>query len=158
MMFAADYSKSPGIVEALLKAKANVNACEVRHLEDSRCAHVYSLPTRVCSLQHGHTPLMLAARCGKSPGIVEALLKAKANLEATDGVRHLEDNRCATHVYSLTTRVCLLQDGYTPLMFAAKYAKSPGIVEALVKGKANLDATSKVMHLEHNRCSAYFCE
>ena len=52
-------------------------------------------------------------------------------------------------------RVCLLQHGYTPLMWAAGFSKSPGIVEALVHGKANLEAISKVRHLEDNRCVPY---
>ena len=38
---------------------------------------------------------MCAAANSKSPGIVEALLKAKANLEARNNVRHLEGSRCA---------------------------------------------------------------
>ena len=33
-------------------------------------------------------------------------------------------------------------------MVAAKYAKSPGIVKALVKGKADVNAKNKVRHLE----------
>ena len=41
---------------------------------------------------------MHAAQCSESPGIVEALLNGKADLEATDKVRHLEDIRCAPNV------------------------------------------------------------
>ena len=50
--------------------------------------HMYSLPTRVRSLQRGYTPLIVAARFSRSPAIVEALLKGKANVEAKDVVRH----------------------------------------------------------------------
>ena len=58
--------------------------------------HVYSLATRVCSLKSsGSNPLIRAAETSKSPAIVEALLKAKANTEAKNKVRHLEDSRCA---------------------------------------------------------------
>ena len=41
---------------------------------------------------------MIAATGSESPAIVEALLNRKADLEATDLVRHLEDNRCAPYV------------------------------------------------------------
>ena len=58
------------------------------------CAHW----ARVCSLKRGRTPLMIAATGSESPAIVEALLNRKADLEATDLVRHLEDNRCAPNV------------------------------------------------------------
>ena len=59
--------------------------------------HVYSLPTRVCSLQGRYTPLLYATfKSSPSPGIVEALVKAKADVNATNKVRHLEDSRCAT--------------------------------------------------------------
>ena len=40
-------------------------------------------------------------------------------------------------------------------MAAAKYSKTPAVVEALLKGKANLEATDLVRHLQHNRCSPY---
>ena len=44
--------------------------------------------------------------------------------------------------------MCLLKEGKTPLMIAAEFSKSPAVVEALVNGKANLEATDKVRHLE----------
>ena len=71
--------------------------------------HVYPLPTRVCSLQDNDTPLTLAARYNPSPAIVEALLKGKANIEATNNVRHLEDSRCATCI--LTAHSCVFVAG-----------------------------------------------
>ena len=58
------------------------------------CAHW----PRVCSLKAALTPLMIAAKFSKCPGIVEALLNGKADLEATNKVRHSEDNRCASYV------------------------------------------------------------
>ena len=61
------------------------------------CAHW----PHVCSLKNGWSPLMWAA----SPAVVEALMNGKANLEATNTVRCLEDNRCAPYMCSLTTRV-----------------------------------------------------
>ena len=45
---------------------------------------------------------MYAAQCSESPSVVEALMKGKANLEATDKVRHWEDNRCAPYELTLT--------------------------------------------------------
>ena len=54
--------------------------------------------------------------------------------------------------------MCLLKEGFTPLIHAAEYSKSPGVVEALEKGnaellkeKANWKARNKVRHLEGNR-------
>ena len=41
---------------------------------------------------------MLCAKIFKSPAIIEALLKAKANVHAKDKVRHLDCNRCEPHV------------------------------------------------------------
>ena len=41
---------------------------------------------------------MNAVQSSKSPAVVEALVHGKADLEATDEVRHLEDNRCAACV------------------------------------------------------------
>ena len=35
-------------------------------------------------------------------------------------------------------------------MYAARYSKSPAVVTALVKGKANVDATDDVRHWENN--------
>ena len=49
------------------------------------------------ALKHG-TPLMCAAAFSKSPAVVVALMKANANLEATEKVRYLEDNRCDPYV------------------------------------------------------------
>ena len=89
-------------------------------------------------------------------------MKGKANLEATDKVRHWEDNRCAPYELTLTLtdyvhwpRVCSLKKGSTPLMHAAQRSKSPAVVEALVKAKANLEATNSVRHLGDSRCSLY---
>ena len=53
--------------------------------------HIFAHSPRVCSLKDGLTPLMIAVRYSKSPGVVWALLNGKANVEATDKVRHLED-------------------------------------------------------------------
>ena len=41
-----------------------------------------------------------------------------------------------------------MKRGRTPLAIAAKFAKSPAVVEALLNGKADLEATAKVRHLE----------
>ena len=41
-------------------------------------------------MKHGLTPLMWAAQFSKSPDVVVALVYAKANLKATNAVRHLE--------------------------------------------------------------------
>ena len=49
-------------------------------------------------LKDGMTPLMRAAVLSESPTVVEALMHGKANLEAIDSVRHLEDNQCDPHV------------------------------------------------------------
>ena len=40
-------------------------------------------------------------------------------------------------------------------MWASGYSESRAVVEALVNGKANLEATNKVRHLEDNRCPPY---
>ena len=52
-------------------------------------------------------------------------------------------------------RVCSLKHGYTPLLHAAQYSESPAVVEALIHGKADLEATGSVRHLEGNRCNPY---
>ena len=58
--------------------------------------HVYSWRPRVCSLQDGNTPLLLAMnKSSPSLGIVEVLLQKKADVNATQRVTHLEDSRCA---------------------------------------------------------------
>ena len=57
-------------------------------------------------LKDGMTPLMRAAVLSESPTVVEALMYGKANLEATDSVRHLEDNRCSPYVV-LIDHVCV---------------------------------------------------
>ena len=41
---------------------------------------------------------MFGAQYSDSPAIVEALLKAKANVHTKDNVRHLECNRCEPYV------------------------------------------------------------
>ena len=51
--------------------------------------------------------------------------------------------------------MCLLKYGKTPLMIAAQSSESPDVVKALVNGKANLEAKTKVGHLEDNRCAPY---
>ena len=40
-------------------------------------------------------------------------------------------------------------------MIAADHSESPAVVEALINGKANLEAAGKVRHLEDYRCSPY---
>ena len=42
-------------------------------------------------------------------------------------------------------------------MFAAYYSKTPAVVEALIHGKVNLEATDKVRYLENIRCGPYMC-
>ena len=49
---------------------------------------------RVCSLQDGSTPLMLAAGWSESPDVVRALLEGKAELEAKDEARDFA-NACS---------------------------------------------------------------
>ena len=49
------------------------------------------------------------------------------------------------------SRVCSLQLGLTPLMFAAQGSGPRGIVEVLLNGKADLEAADPVSHLEDNR-------
>ena len=61
----------------------------------------------MCSLKYGTTALMPASF--KSPDIVEALLKGKANVEARDNVRHLEGNRCAACL--LIAHLCVFVEG-----------------------------------------------
>ena len=41
-----------------------------------------------------------------------------------------------------------MKGGTTPLMWAAGYSESPGVVETLMNGKANLEATNPVRHLK----------
>ena len=51
---------------------------------------------------------MVAAQYSKAPTVVEALLKGKANMEAKNNVRHLQDHRRAPHIFSLLVGGCLL--------------------------------------------------
>ena len=51
---------------------------------------------------------MIAAEHSETPSVVEALLKAKANMEAKSKVRHLQDHRRAPHVFSLLVGGCSL--------------------------------------------------
>ena len=105
-MIVARYSGSPSIAEALMNAKANLEATtKVRHLERLLVSPICTHWSHVCSLKAGRTPLMYAAWSSKCPDVVEALMNGKANLEATDTVRCLEDNRCAPYMCSLATRV-----------------------------------------------------
>ena len=60
----------------------------------------------MCSLKGGFTPLMHAAKSSESPAVVEALVNGKANLEATNSVRHLKDYRCSPYV--LIDHACVL--------------------------------------------------
>ena len=62
---------------------------------------VQSLTTRVCSLKvrDGCTALACCVHGSNSPAILEALVKAKANVNAvTYKVRHLQNNRCEPYV------------------------------------------------------------
>ena len=90
-----------------MHGKAKLEATNpVRHLERQSVCPICAYWPRVCLLKHGRTPLMYAAWSSKSPAVVEALVYAKANLEATDQVRHLEDNRCAPYVLISHACVC----------------------------------------------------
>ena len=64
------------------------------------------------------------------------------------------------HIYTHRPRVCLLKGGHTALTLVGELSESPenspAVVEALVKGKANLEAASEVRHLEDSRCASYF--
>ena len=51
--------------------------------------------------------------------------------------------------------MCSLKEGSTPLMIAAEFSKSPAVVDALVNGKANVEARKRVGHLEDNRCAPH---
>ena len=94
-------------------------------------------------MKNGKTPLMIVAVYSESPAIAEALMNAKANLEATTKVRHLE-RLLVSPICTHWSHVCSLKGGDTPLMWAAKDSKSRAVVEALMNGKANLEAKNKV--------------
>ena len=61
-MLAAYDNSNPAVIEALIKAKADVNARN----------------------KNGGTPLMAAAGFNSNPAVVEALIKAKADVTARD--------------------------------------------------------------------------
>ena len=61
-MVAAMFNSNPAVIEALIKAKADVNARN----------------------KDGVTPLMLAAGFNSNPAVIEALIKAKADVNARD--------------------------------------------------------------------------
>ena len=62
LILAAGFNSNPAVIEALIKAQADVNA-------------------RTGS---GTTPLMIAARFNSNPAVIEALIKAKANVNVRD--------------------------------------------------------------------------
>ena len=53
---------------------------------------------------------MIAAQYSATPSVVEALLKAKANMEAKNEVRHLQGHRRVPHVFSLLVGGCSLTE------------------------------------------------
>ena len=94
LILAAGFNSNPAVIEALIKAKADVNARD----------------------KDGVTPLMAAAGFNSNPAVIEALIKAQADVNA----RH--------------------KDGFTPLMAAAGGNSNPAVIEALIKAKANVNA------------------
>ena len=62
LILAAGFNSNPAVIEALIKAQADINA-------------------RTGS---GTTPLMIAARFNSNPAVIEALIKAKANVNVRD--------------------------------------------------------------------------
>ena len=91
--------------------------------------------TNLAITQDGKSVLMIAAKYGHSEVVVE-LIKAKANLDLRNNVRH------AHHQY-MTSNLVITQDGESALMIAAKCGHSKVVVE-LVKAKANLDLQNNV--------------
>ena len=92
--YAAGLNANPGVVTALLKARAALEARD----------------------KDGWTPLHIAAAENENPGVVTVLLKAGAKIEARD------------------------KDGHTPLHIAAKYGGNPEVVTMLLKAGAPLEA------------------
>lgn len=97
LILAARDNSNPAVIEALIKAQADVNARN----------------------KDGGTPLMLAAMNNSNPAVIEALIKAKADVNARN------------------------KDGLTPLMFAAMNYSNPAVIEALIKAKADVNARDK---------------
>ncbi len=83
------------VIEALIKAKADVNARD----------------------KNGWTPLIAAASGNSDLAVIEALIKAKADVNARDKKYEL-----------------------TPLMLAARFNSNPAVIEALIKAKADVNA------------------
>ena len=69
--------------------------------------------------KYGETPLHMAAKFAKAPGVVSVLKKAGGDLRARD------------------------KKGRTPLHTAAVFGKTPGVVTALIKAGADLGARDK---------------
>ena len=97
LILAAGGNSNPAVIEALIKAQADVNARD----------------------KNGTTPLMVAAMFNSSPAVIEALIKAKADVNARN------------------------KAGGTPLMVAAGFNSSPAVIEALIKAKADVKARDK---------------
>ena len=93
LILAAGFNSNPAVIEALIKAQADVNA-------------------RTGS---GTTPLIFAAANNSNPAVIEALIKAQADINARTG------------------------SGTTPLMIAARFNSNPAVIEALIKAKANVN-------------------
>lgn len=104
LMVAAVYNR-PAIVEALLKAGADIEA-------GSRCDRSRN--------SIGKTPLMYAAGYNPNPEVVELLVKSGADIEARTKY-----------------------NGQTPLMFAARWSPSPTVIEVLLKAGANAKVKDK---------------
>lgn len=104
LMVAAVYNR-PAIVEALLKAGADIEA-------GSRCDR----PRNAI----GKTPLMYAAGYNPDPEVVGLLVNSGADIEARTKY-----------------------NGQTPLMFAAKWSPSPMVIEVLLKSGANAKVKDK---------------
>ncbi len=128
LMATARSSSNLAVIEALIKAKADVNARNAL----------------------GDTPLMLAAWSNSDLAVIEALIKAKADVNARnkDGGTPLMyaagSNSDLAVIEALITAKADVnardKDGWTPLMLAAWSNSNPAVIEALITAKANVNA------------------
>ena len=165
LILAAGFNSNPAVIEALIKAQADVNARNkdgvtplmAAAMNNSNPAVIEALIKAKADvnaqIDGRFTPLMFAAMNNSNPAVIEALIKAKADVNARDkdGFTPLmfaaRDNSNSAVIEALIKAKADVnarkKDGFTPLMAAAGFNSNPAVIEALIKAKADVNARNK---------------